>query len=194
MFTQKEQQEQNEKKRQESAQLKKLKEQQQIIKAKKQKDDVAKRLATSSRMQQLGSEVAQWHRDAELIKARMKKLKKETWSKRKRTPAGTTTVQSSIVSVCSFNECVKFLTNILQSSASIDEANREIMDQVNSSLARVRFGKEEVIATEKSADLRPEQASDDQDQEIIEETGNTALEGMHTYLLAISIHRWHFKS
>lgn len=54
------------------------------------------------------------------------------------------------------------------------------MDQVNSSLARVRFGNEDIIvkdATEKLVDSRPVQTSDDRDQETIEETRNTALEG-----------------
>ena len=58
------------------------------------------------------------------------------------------------------------------------------MDQVNSSLARVRFGKEEIIVrdkTEKVVDLRLEQTRDNQDQGITEESGDTALEG--TYLL-----------
>ena len=67
---------------------------------KRQKDDVAKRLATGSRMQQSGNEKTQWHRDAELIKARMKKLKKTgAWSKGKKATTGAATVQSSLGSV-----------------------------------------------------------------------------------------------
>lgn len=56
------------------------------------------------------------------------------------------------------------------------------MDQLNSSLARVKFGKEVVVieeASEKSVDLRPEQTIDDKDQEIIEETESTTLEGSY---------------
>ena len=83
--------------------LKKLIEQQQIVNAKKQKDDVAKRLATGSKMQQFGSEMTQWQRDAELIKTRMKKLRKTgAWSKGKKTTTSTATVQSSLGSVSHF--------------------------------------------------------------------------------------------
>ena len=55
-------------------------------------------------MQQFGSEKAQWHRDAELIKARMKKLKKAgAWSKAKKTTTSTAAaVQSSLGSVSLF--------------------------------------------------------------------------------------------
>ena len=73
-----------------------------MLNAKKQKDEVAKRLAIGSRVQQFGGEVAQWHRDAEVIKARMKKLEKGAWSKRKRVPTSTATVQSSLGSVSIF--------------------------------------------------------------------------------------------
>ena len=62
------------------------------------------------------------------------------------------------------------------------------MDQVNSSLAKVRFGKEEIIVrdkTEKVVDLRLEQTSDSRDQGITEESGDTALEGMYL-LVALS--------
>lgn len=103
VLPQKEQEEQEEKNRRESAQLKKHIEQQQILNAKKQKDDVAKRLAIGSRMQQFGSEAAQWHKDAEVIKARMKKLEKGAWSKRKKVPTSTATAQNSLGSVSSFN-------------------------------------------------------------------------------------------
>ena len=67
-----------------------------MINAKKQKDEVTKR--RNSRRQPVGSELIQWHKDAELIKARMKRLQKGVWSKRM-TPKGTTTVQSSVGSV-----------------------------------------------------------------------------------------------
>jgi len=74
----------------------------------------------------------------------------------------------------------------LQSTASISEANREIMDQLNSCTAKVKFNKEDTIiegTMEKSAgDTRSENTSDDQGQEIIKEAGNTALEGTHAYL------------
>jgi len=53
-------------------------------------------------MQQFGNEVAQWHRDAELIKTRMKKLKKGAWSKRKGMPTDRTVAQSSLGSVSLF--------------------------------------------------------------------------------------------
>lgn len=67
--------------------------------AKKQKDDVTQRLATSSKMHQLEDEMARWHRDAQVIKARMKKLERGAWSKRKMMPTGKTVVQSSLGSV-----------------------------------------------------------------------------------------------
>ena len=52
------------------------------------------------------------------------------------------------------------------------------MDQLNTSLARVKVGKEEPTV---KVDLRPEQVND---QEIIEEeTENTTLEGTHTFIL-----------
>ena len=104
ILPQKEQQEQEEKKFQESTQLKKLIERQQIVNAKNQKDDVTKRLATVSRIQQSKSEMAQWHKDAEIIKSRMKKLEKGAWSKRKRVSTNTTTAQSSLASVSFFQE------------------------------------------------------------------------------------------
>ena len=71
--------------------------------AKRQKDDVAKRLIVGNKMQNCGSEMTQWHRDAELIKTRMKNLKKRgAWSKRKKTTISTVTMQSSLDSVSLF--------------------------------------------------------------------------------------------
>ena len=73
------------------------------------------------------------------------------------------------------------------------------MDQLNSSLARVKVGKVEPIVKDTTVDLRPEKVNDD--QEIIEEeTENTILEGTHFLLitcnsvaavfkLCINIHR-----
>ena len=55
-------------------------------------------------MQQSKSGMAQWHKDAEIIKSRMKKLEKGAWSKRKRVSTNTTTAQSSLGSVSFFQE------------------------------------------------------------------------------------------
>ena len=83
--------------------LKKLIEQQQIMNAKRQKDDVAKRLIAGNKMLKCGSEMTRWHRDAELIKAQMKNLKKRgAWSKRKKTTTTAVTIQSSLDSVSIF--------------------------------------------------------------------------------------------
>ena len=55
------------------------------------------------------------------------------------------------------------------------------MDQVNSSLARVRFGKEEIIIRDGTEKVKSEQTSDSQDQGVTKESKDAALEG--TYLL-----------
>ena len=55
------------------------------------------------------------------------------------------------------------------------------MDQLNTSLVRVKVGKEEPMV---KVDLRPEQVNDDQENLIIEEeTENTTLEGTYIFVL-----------
>lgn len=78
----------------------------------------------------------------------------------------------------------------MQSTTSISETNREIMDQVNSSLARVKLETAIKDTADKSADdLKPADiTNDDQDQEIIEETRNTPLEGMQVYWIYNNVH------
>ena len=63
--------------------LKQLIEEQQVANEKRRKDEVNKHLARAHRNVSQGVEVAQWHRDAEAIKVRMKKLEKEVWSRKK---------------------------------------------------------------------------------------------------------------
>jgi len=67
--------------------LKQLIEEQQVANEKRCKDEVNKRLASAHRNVSHGVEAAQWHRDAEVIKARMKKLEKEVWSRKKQATA-----------------------------------------------------------------------------------------------------------
>ena len=55
------------------------------------------------------------------------------------------------------------------------------MDQVNSSLARVKFGKEEIIIRDGTEKVKSEQTSDSQEQGVTKESEDAALEG--TYLL-----------
>ena len=65
--------------------LKQFIEEQQVANEKRRKDEVNKRLASAHRNVSHGVEAALWHRDAEVIKARMKKLEKEVWSRKKQT-------------------------------------------------------------------------------------------------------------
>ena len=66
--------------------LKQFIEEQQVAHEKRRKDEVNKCLASAHRNVSHGVEAAPWHRDAEVIKARMKKLEKEVWSRKKQTP------------------------------------------------------------------------------------------------------------
>lgn len=78
----------------------------------------------------------------------------------------------------------------MQSTTSISGANREIMDQVNSSLARLKLEMAIKDTADKSADdLKPADiTNDNQDQEIIEETSNTPLEGTQVYWIYNNVH------
>ncbi|XP_065910891.1 uncharacterized protein [Dysidea avara] len=135
MSQRKEQQESAEKKNQESMRLKQLIEEQQVANEKRRKDEVNKHLARAHRNVSQGVEVAQWHRDAEAIKVRMKKLEKEVWSRKK-----SATVSAKYGSLDT-------------SMSSIGEANMEVISELNSSLARVKFGKVDVITSRESTTI-----------------------------------------
>ena len=91
-------------------QLKRLVEEQQIANEKKRKDELNRRLASAHRNVTHGVEAAQWHRDAEAIKARMKKLERGAWSKTKQAAAATRgTLDTVNVCMC----CIKFATSYL---------------------------------------------------------------------------------
>jgi len=84
--------------------LKRLVEEQQIANEKKCKDELNRRLVSAHRNVTHGVETAQWHRDAEAIKARMKKLERGAWSKTKQAAAATHgTLDTVNVCVC----CIK---------------------------------------------------------------------------------------
>lgn len=53
---------------------------------------------------------------------------------------------------------------------------------MNSSLARVRFGKEEIIITDGTEKVKLEQTNDSQNQGVTEESEDTALEGTYSLL------------
>jgi len=64
-------------------------EEQQVANEKRRKDELNKCLASAHKSISHGVEAAQWQKDAEVIKARMKKLEKEVWSRKKQASVST---------------------------------------------------------------------------------------------------------